>query len=945
MSESAFPPVSVAIPQGMQAPPPLIQEEPADSGSKTPNDACIKRMLNTGVGRSEKIYPTPTSPGTKGKAIEIQTNVYGIDVAKDTEIFQYSVSMKADLSPTKEVVFTKKGKEDYVVLDRHKKCCAILAYSVKRHEDFFQRNKNVLIYDGQSMLYSTSDLFEGRSEKDKKTMLFEVNGVQVMAERKNIDGLEKLTAIKVEVFPTKNPPVQFSKDNIRRRGADANIEAINNAYHQILELALNQASLQDSSRCIVFEHGKLFFLDPDHEGFLQADCTDVGDGKHMRPGIKKTVQYVEGHQGRGASNPSVVIDGMKVAFHKEQTVFEKLREITRFDPTSPLPEAERARCLAVMKGLDCFSKHTGANRHHTIEGIHHKSAMETRFENPTGGHISVVDHFKTRYNITLSHPNANLIVCKERGNLNYYPMESLTISPNQRVKISQLTSQQSQKTTKESAVLPDVRQRLIATGKEAARISSDSFVLENLGIRVTANPVMAQARQLLPVKVTVNNSAIPMKENKWSIRNFVRPGAAPKIWAMYAVGTEKSRFTAQQLSQFGEEFTKMCKQKGITLPPPADSGCVLAADILQKLNSAGNAKCELVFCITDDNITNLHQKYKMAENEHGMIVQDMKMSKAASVLTGKRLTLENVINKTNVKLGGSNHTFQDSKKMLEDTLVIGVGINQPPPAAGYSADKSGVINPNVVGYSYNGNKEQEFVGDFMLCTGGQDTLPVIDEVVKESLEGYKEQHNGRLPKTVIVYRSGVSEGNHGYVIAYEIPLARRALEDTKSNIKLVYIAVSKEHTFRFFRPDLHSIARSGAKPWDMNIPPGITIDTGVTNPAIKQFFLNSHITLQGSAKTPLYSILTDDTKASMDDLEELTFNLCHLHQIVGLPTSIPTPLYVANEYAKRGRNMFIEASADHPVYRQEGSERVHLKGLTEMINYGSRIFRFRRVNA
>lgn len=40
----------------------------------------------------------------------------------------------------------------------------------------------------------------------------------------------------------------------------------------------------------------------------------------------------------------------------------------------------------------------------------------------------------------------------------------------------------------------------------------------------------------------------------------------------------------------------------------------------------------------------------------------MKMSKAITVIkAGKKLTLENVINKTNVKLGGLNYAVGDKK--------------------------------------------------------------------------------------------------------------------------------------------------------------------------------------------------------------------------------------------------------------------------------------------
>jgi len=36
----------------------------------------------------------------------------------------------------------------------------------------------------------------------------------------------------------------------------------------------------------------------------------------------------------------------------------------------------------------------------------------------------------------------------------------------------------------------------------------------------------------------------------------------------------------------------------------------------------------------------------------------------------------------------------------------------------------------------------------------------------------------------------------------------------------------------------------------------------------------------------------------------MTYVLCYGHQIVFSPTSLPTPVCVAEEYAKRGRNLY-----------------------------------------
>ncbi|CAP29169.2 Protein CBG09416 [Caenorhabditis briggsae] len=939
MPASPLPMPPITAPPGPMPPPPIPPAPgpvlPITSAHKTANDAY------NGVSKDLSFHPTAwhIRKGDRGSIERVWHRCRERD-----RTFPIQCLIRADVALNKEVVFTKKGKEDFVVLDRHEKCCTVLYYASETHDDFFQSEMNCLIYDGQSMLYSSIDLFSNRLNTENKSRTFQIDGVEI-----GHKDFQKLPCIKLEISATKNPSVKFNRKNVGKRSADQNMLAVNTAYRNILELALNQSCVQDYHRCAVFEHGKIFFIRPTEEGFLSRDCVDVGDGKRMMPGIKKTVQFVEGPCGRGECNPAVVIDGMKVAFHKEQPIIEKLQEVVTSDFSKGLKEGERERCVGVIKGLDCYSNYIGRLRHLKIEGIHHEGASKARFQLKDGNSSTVAEYFQSRWNITLKYPDVNLICCKERG---------MSIS-------TQWSSYTSLQTS--VAVPPDVRQRIIMTGKAAAKISGDA-VLNKLGVQICEAPLLVRARQFPPVKIALNptSSAIPQKENKWRIGQYSRPAVAPKIWAMYAVGTPSSRFSQPQLANFAREFVKVAQQKGIQLDPPKDCQCVLATEIESQLAAAHKASCEFVFIITDDAITNLHQKYKMIESLQSIVIQDMKMTKALSVIdSGKRLTLENVINKTNVKLGGSNYIFTDTKKYLDRVLVIGIGISQPPPVTKFIVEGKGFLSPQIISFSYNGKQKQEFAGDFVLCPAGQDvngfsaskliislqTLSSIEDIMKESILGYKKCHDGTDPETVIVYRSGVSEGNHGNVIAYEIPLARAGINEVSKSVKLVYIAVSKDHTYRFFRNDLiirkksFRSSQSQLKPCDINIPPGISIDHMVTNPAIKQFFLNSHIALQGSAKTPLYSILADDTLASLESLEELTYNLCHLHQIVGLPTSIPTPLYVAAEYAKRGRNLWNEANLKNPLIRS-GSEREQLRAATHSINYKhTGDFSDRRVNA
>ncbi|CAL2043869.1 unnamed protein product [Caenorhabditis brenneri] len=952
------PPVAVPPPPLPPGPVPVL---PITSQHKTALDACEKRLAQMDILPAPRVYPKMMQPGTYGRDIIVQTNVFGIEVHKEVSLYQYSVSIKVDISPTKEVVFTKKGREDFVVTDRLDKCNTIFYYAVNAYPDFFKTPENVLIYDGQGLLFSTVDLFATWDSTSTKHKYIILDGVETGHKE-----LEKISCIKLEVYPSKNPRIKFTAEELGRRSCDRNIESVNRAYHQILELALSQQCIQDTSRCVVFEHGKMFFFNPLADGYSRKDCPDVGDGKIVVPGIKKTVQFIEGPYGREQNNPSVVIDAMKVAFHKEQLVYEKLNEITGVDVCNGMTPYDRERSTNVIKGLDCYCTYLGRVRHMKIEGIHHEGPHTARFLLKDDRQQTVEEYFREVRNITLKNPHANLIICNEKGKANFYPSELVYITKNQRVKISQQTGNQSQRTTKEGAVLPDVRQRLIMTGKLAAKISNDNPILNGIGVHVCEAPLLAKAKQFPPVtisKLPYNGGSYPSNENKWRFNQFAVPATPPEIWGLYCVGTPLTRFSIPMLQQFTQEYIKMFRDKGCNLPDPTEIGMLLQSEVESKLAFCAEKKCRFLLMITDDAITCLHNRYKMIEHNKLMIIQDMKVSKAHSVIAaGKRLTLENVINKSNVKLGGINYFVDDEKKALEEVLVIGVGISNPPPGTRFMLQGATTVNPAIIGFTFNSRESQAWSGDFLVTQAAQDTLAPIEDIIIQSVTQYKKWHNDVLPKRIVVYRSGTSTGNHGSILALEIPLARSAISRfDKAGIPLVYITVSKDHTFRFFRDNLNvnigkssaSTSQSGSRPApaqlrapDMNIGPGVCIDQGVTNPACKQFFLNSHTTLQGTAKTPLYSVLADDTEASMAALEHMTFNLCHLHQIVGLQTSLPTPLYVANEYAKRGRNLWHQANLEDPNLQTETSELNRLMVITERIAYqGCGNFLDRRINA
>lgn len=94
---------------------------------------------------------------------------------------------------------------------------------------------------------------------------------------------------------------------------------------------------------------------------------------------------------------------------------------------------------------------------------------------------------------------------------------------------------------------------------------------------------------------------------------------------------------------------------------------------------------------------------------------------------------------------------------------------------------------------------------------------------------------------------------------------------------------------------------------EQNVRPGTVIDTTIVHPTFDEFYLNSHIALQGTAKTPRYTTLIDENNFTADQIHGLCYSLCFAHQIVRLPTSLPSPVYIATRYAERGRELISAA--------------------------------------
>ncbi|XP_033610213.1 protein argonaute-2-like isoform X2 [Cryptotermes secundus] len=113
--------------------------------------------------------------------------------------------------------------------------------------------------------------------------------------------------------------------------------------------------------------------------------------------------------------------------------------------------------------------------------------------------------------------------------------------------------------------------------------------------------------------------------------------------------------------------------------------------------------------------------------------------------------------------------------------------------------------------------------------------------------------------------------------------------------KVTFLVVVKGHHTRFFPRD------EDAEGENRNVPVGTVVDREITHPTEVQFYLLSQ---DVSRPTKYHLLWNDSDDMTQDEIEEITYYLCHVASRASLSTSYPAPTYYAHLAAYRYRSFF-----------------------------------------
>uniref|UniRef100_A0A8C9F3Z5 Protein argonaute-1 n=1 Tax=Pavo cristatus TaxID=9049 RepID=A0A8C9F3Z5_PAVCR len=188
----------------------------------------------------------------------------------------------------------------------------------------------------------------------------------------------------------------------------------------------------------------------------------------------------------------------------------------------------------------------------------------------------------------------------------------------------------------------------------------------------------------------------------------------------------------------------------------------------------------------------------------------------------------------------------------------------------------------------------------------QEIIEDLSYMVRELLIQFYKSTRFK-PTRIIFYRDGVPEGQLPQILHYELLAIRDACIKLEKDYQpgITYIVVQKRHHTRLFCADKNErIGKSG------NIPAGTTVDTNITHPFEFDFYLCSHAGIQGTSRPSHYYVLWDDNRFTADELQILTYQLCHTYVRCTRSVSIPAPAYYARLVAFRARYHLVDKEHD-----------------------------------
>lgn len=242
--------------------------------------------------------------------------------------------------------------------------------------------------------------------------------------------------------------------------------------------------------------------------------------------------------------------------------------------------------------------------------------------------------------------------------------------------------------------------------------------------------------------------------------------------------------------------------------------------------------------------------------------------------------VKNILLQINCKQGGELWRLDIP---IPKTMVVGIDVYHDT-APGGRRSVAGIIA------STNANFTKYYSRVTIQSQQGKEIIDGLGRCMEDALKHYFKVNNF-LPDRVIIYRDGVGDGMLQLVADHEISQLHDAFAKMGPTYKprLAVVVVKKRiHTRIFAQGQGGTLA---------NPQPGTVVDSDIVHPTWYDFFLVSQSVKQGTVTPSHYHVIADNTGLTPDQMQVLTYKLCHLYFNWPGTIRVPAPCQYAHKIA------------------------------------------------
>ncbi len=424
--------------------------------------------------------------------------------------------------------------------------------------------------------------------------------------------------------------------------------------------------------------------------------------------------------------------------------------------------------------------------------------------------------------------------------------------------------------------------------------------LAHFGIKINPNMPMVAAKLIPnPVVQFGNRTTDPKMTGRWDLRGmkFVAANKQElRSWAFVIVDNSVDKPTAQNFAKvFKATYIghggKVGKDALIMDPPRGTGHDTLISGAYQRCGTENKQTPQIIFFILRDKTSWVYDRMK--KNADCRFACLSQMLQAQHVRKAQGQYCSNVCMKVNAKLGGQTSRIAHkgpngaSAFFKVPTMMIGVDVSHGNTGAGSASTAAMCVSMD----------KDAAVYDAAVQTNGWG-VEVLQPANMHSMLGPLavkwRQSNKATPQHVFYIRDGVSEGQFAHVMEFEVEEMKKVFKEHIGTVpKVTVIIATKRHHIRFF-------PERGDK--NGNCLPGTLVEREVTHPFHYDFYLCSHVAIQGTARPVHYNVLHDECGLKPDELQRILYHQCYQYCRSTTPVSLHPAVYYAHLASARARH-------------------------------------------